>query len=275
MSETDREVASHLLDPHRPVDEKATLLREHLDWKTVVARGTGIRARHARALAMEALFEAAAEHAGGPQALTQVLQEIERFCAARAKKRQQDVKAIGAQLRQLKPGTAIRMCSNGQESTMVFLGMKRTRFVCEDADGQRFSVPADAFAGVVDEPIQRLSEKQRQQREVVRALAGRSYAAARHQILAGGAQLITACLEELAAALKRIETAPRGISRGIYAESLGVVKKVNPRDLALKDRIPKVLIELAQAGHEKAVVERVRAHADPRVRERVLAAINS
>ena len=105
-------------------------------------------------------------------------------------------------------------------------------------------------------------------RDLVREMGGRRSQQAKGEIVKHGAGILKILLDELAAALDRIENAPRGISAGVLGPALGPVKKVNPRDEAIVKRIPKVVGEIAKKTGTEKVRRRIKKYPNAEVRKR-------
>jgi hypothetical protein len=85
--------------------------------------------------------------------------------------------------------------------------------------------------------------------------------------------MLDCLLGELKAAMRRIEDAPSGLSSGVFRNSLGVIKKVNPRDEALVKRIPALVAELAKKNGINRVKKLVEQCSNAEVKELVNRAI--
>jgi len=117
------------------------------------------------------------------------------------------------------------------------------------------------------------SPEQVAHRVFIRSLIGKKRSQAWNLIVREGVKIVPALLDELNAALFRIENAPVGFSNGKYGPALGLVKKINPRDRALTKRIPEVMAAIV-IDNEKAR-ELVERHPVDSVRERCLRQVHA
>jgi hypothetical protein len=79
---------------------------------------------------------------------------------------------------------------------------------------------------------------------------------------------IKSLLNEMTKAYERIENAPVGFSQGLL--NLGLIKKVNNRDIALTKRIPLIISKLANVIGMKEVYKEIEKYNDDRVREKCI-----
>jgi hypothetical protein len=264
-----------LMNPSCPIERKAEELAEYLLWYKALGRNTGVPVSHSMSLAFRLLFESLPK--GDKKAkskLRSTLEAIQEYSEQIRAEKSAKKTEIAKELCTLLPGTPIRISYSGQLKTVTFLEFKRTRFIFEDSDGLRFSIPADAFMGIAaGKKLKRVSENVRYKRELVRALVGHSSAQARKEILNSGIVMLDCLLGELKAAMRRIEDASSGLSSGVFRNSLGVIKKVNPRDEALVKRIPALVAELAKKNGINRVKKLVEQCSNAEVKELVNEAI--
>ena len=96
----DEEIVRCLLDESCPIDEKAELLANRLAYHAALCRNMGMGVRVGRTIAIERLFEELPEgNIAKRKALVRVLDSIAEHHAERRAKREQEVKALGSQLR--------------------------------------------------------------------------------------------------------------------------------------------------------------------------------
>ena len=75
--------------------------------------------------------------------------------------------------------------------------------------------------------------------------------------------------------MNRIKPAPVGLSRGVFAQALGPVKKINPRDQSLVKRIPGIIAEIASNVGKEKVCAIISKCPNEQVRECCMRAIGS
>jgi len=258
-----------LLDASNTVEKKATALDSYLRWHESIGRNMRVGVYACRAAAARELSKAAQD--GGAEDVEKrvraSLNEIAQYKDKRKAERNAGVKARIAELRRLPSGTAIVINNEGNEDVVNLVEVKRTRFICEYEDGRLFNVPAELFIRIHEgTPPIRLTVVERENRELVRALSGRHNSVAREQILTHGSSIVPALLDELEAALTRIENAPVGLSQGALRNAIGPVKKINPRDQALVKRIPVVVKEITTQVGTSAVEKLLDEHRNSEVR---------
>lgn len=265
---TERECVEILLDSSRPIDQKAEAFSQYMSFHEAVGRNMG-SARLGKEMAVRQLFESLPKDKQTVrQTLIDVLGELVEYGEMRRTERQAGARHIVEKLRSLQPGTPIRVRNEDREERARFVEAKRARFVCEYSDGRRCSVPARFFLGVSKSTLPKaLSSAQREQRVLVRALSGRNSNFAREKILKQGVKIVPVLLDELAATFSRIEKAPRGFSHGVFAQTLGLVRKVNSNDRALTKRIPEVVEHIAWGRNKKTVKKLIEKHPHKKVRQ--------
>lgn len=276
MSSMDaRSCAEALLDAQRPLDDKAQMLSGYLQWHATIGSRMGVGARFGREVALQELVKALPGTAANEREhLKAMLHDINEHCRGQRVSAQKQAGAIRKQLQALAPGTPILVKDAHFRTPVAFVEVRRTRFVFEDADGRRFEASVNAIDRIVEgAPLSLMSDDQREKRELVRALAGGSFPEAREQILADGIASLDALIAELEAAFRRVEQAPVGMSKGLFASSLGPCRLISPLDQALIRRIPGVIAELAQQAGLAEVRQRLLASKNDKVFGTVEAAL--
>jgi hypothetical protein len=264
-----------LMNPSCSIEQKAEELAAYIHWYKAVGRNMGFGVRYSMPLAFRLLFEALPKGNEKAQSeLRSTLDAIRKHSEQVKSKRSDKKKEMAKELRSIPPGTPIKICERGKVKAVTLLEVKRTRFIFEDSDGRRFSISVGAFRGKAEgKKIKRLPEEIREKRELIRALAGRSSARARAEILKSGIGILNCLLDELKAAMQRIDEAPSGLSNGVFRNSLGVVKKVNPYDEALVKQIPKVVSVLAEKNGIERIQKEIEQYPDTDVKKCVIKAI--
>lgn len=264
-----------LMKPSCSIEQKAKELAEYFLWHRALGRNMGFPVSHSMSSAFNLLFEALPKGDKKTRSkLESTLEAIREYSEKVRAENSAKKNKIAKKLCSLLPGTPIRISHSGQLKTVTFLESKRTRFIFEDSDGLRFSIPSDAFMGIATgKKLKRVSENIRCKRELVRALVGHSSTQARKEILDSGIVMLDYLLDELKAAMRRIEKAPSGLSNGVFRNSLGSIKKVNPLDGALVKRIPALIAELAKKNGINRVKKLVEQFSNADVKDLVNKAI--
>lgn len=241
------------------IPEKAEWLMEYLDWHACIGRSVGCGVKLGRQAGLQALYDAL-PHRESKEELARVVSEIAQHCAHERQAQQATAKDDAKKLMAIHPGTAIVIKNGNKEDVVRLVEVRRTRFICEFPDGRHCSAPAQLFVKVHEgvSPKQ-LSDDERRQREMVRALAGSNHDVVMQEIVGAGVGIVRILLDELAAAIDRVENAPVGMNRGLLRNSIPVFKKVNPRDAALSKRIPPVIAAIAGRFKSDAVREQINA----------------
>jgi len=267
LAMNEQECLTKLIDSSSPVEDKVEMLAEYFRVSEAVAPNNG--GQDVGREVARGLTKRAAEQGGdNPATLEAALQAVFDHCK---QTQANHAKQVALRLRSLTVGTPVTIREGNCKRVVFFLEMKRTRFIVEFPDGRRFSVPVDAFAGVVEgETVRRLSDDVRKQRELVRALVGRSPSTAEAAILREGPEVVSALLDELAATNARIAGEPVGVSDGAPSSVSGPVGQVNVSDLALAHRIVAVIREIAAVVGGDLVRERVEQHPNEAIREQIL-----
>ena len=264
-----------LMDPSYPIEQKTEELAEYIRWSKAVGKTMGLGVCYSVPSALRQLYEALPEEDGKAQSeLEQTLDAIHEYSKHMKAKKSAKKKKLAEGLRSLAPRTPVKIRDRNWIRTVTFLELKRTRFIFEDTDGRRFSTSIEAFVGVADsKDLKLLPEDVRQKRNLVGALVGRSSAHARTEILNSGIEIFEYLLDELNAAIRRIEEAPSGLSGGVFRNSLGIIKKVNPLDKALVKRIPEVVGELAERIGTEKVQKELERYPDTEAKEYLMKTI--
>lgn len=238
-----------LLDSEQPIEKKAKCLCGFITWHDALSRNMHMSAEIGRSMAMAELRECLPQDDSAARAeLDTAIREVAAFQQDRARQRSARATANATRLYALRPGTAIVIQNESRQDVVRLVEMKRTRLMGEYPDGQRFSIPVSHFIRVHEgSPPSWLSEEQRQQRDLVRALAGPQFMFVTRGILASPENLVPAMLDELAAASDRIRNAPIGMSGGVLFAGLKV-RKVDPSDHRLVKRISQIARECLRIG---------------------------
>ena len=255
-----------LMDKAQPLEVKWETITEFLRIHSLVARRMGVPVTIGRITAWRTLFEGLSEQDSA--ALRQELDKVNEYSKTKRSARNQHAQELAAQLRAMTPGTAIVVRLRNQKLVVAFVSVQRTRFLYETDDGRQFSAPVQAFLEKASKKAVKLMPTEiREQREFVRALASRHRNAAYAEIRKNPGAYVAPLLDELAAALRRIDNAPIGISRGFFGASLGPCKIVNPADSSLVHQIPAMVAELADVLGIANMRRRVRVFPDAKVRD--------
>lgn len=254
------ELADILLSSKHSIAEKAKLFDDHLQWNDAFARNMKLSVHQMRKTAMSELYESLPnKNEKTRQQLDIVLDEIINYYVKQRKASDKKSKAIAMTLHSLEQNTPIIIKNNNREDVVRFIELKRNRFICEYPDGRRYSMPINFFIKQHKGKISsQLPQMEREKRDIVRGLgSSRYFESAKEVILKQGLNIVNILLDELAAAIERIDNAPTGLSRGVLSSCLGNVKKINPCDLALTKRIPQILTEIAKKEGKNKVFKQI------------------
>ncbi len=272
----EKDCLNTLLDDSSRIEEKAEALAEFIRAHEALARNMHISVVHGRSRAFQALYEALSKDDEQARSkLDGVFESVAEYYRRREEERRGRAKDLARALRQLQAGTAIVVEHHGRKETVALVQMNRTRFIFEYPDGRRFSAPVEAFVEAAEgEKVELLTDAERENRELARALAGRYSAQARAEILDRGAAMLDALLDELAATMKRINDAPVGLSRGVLGSTVGPVKSISPHDQALVKQITAVVCELTRRTPADRVVRKARNYPNHEVSQQILDALS-
>ena len=260
----------YLITPSNPIEDKAEYLSEYIQWHETLSRRMGTSVKNGRNAAMNQLNNQIDQHESYTNdQLEDVLKKILKHNQKIKQEHNANTKKITKKIKSLKPKTPIVIKNGNKEEVVLLIEMKRTRFICEFSDGRRCSAPVQVFIKEHEGKAPKmLSEEESEQRDIVRALAGGEFEQIRLWIIGMGIEIIPVLLKELEAALERIENAPVGLSNGLYRSSLGLLKRVNPRDQALTKRIPPIIADIAQKNGIEEVIKMIERYPNTAVRER-------
>ncbi|MGD0088304.1 MAG: hypothetical protein ABSE73_00095 [Planctomycetota bacterium] len=250
-----------LFDQALSIEQKARYLIDYLDWHARLG-GAG---SFGKEVAVRALFDSLPSRKEKQQ-LAAVLAEFNKHCDQQRHAQRAQARASIARLNDVPVGTWIVVKNGSREDVVCLIEVRRTRFICEFPDGRRATAPTQVFVRVHDgAPPVRLPNKERQQRELVRGLAGKDPMGATEDIFEQGPEILAILLEELGAAMDRVDKAPVGMNRGVNRDSVPFGKKVNQIDRTLVKRIPKVVALMARSYD---IWQQIAQYPNPRVQEK-------
>ncbi|MCY3019551.1 MAG: hypothetical protein NTW87_11055 [Planctomycetota bacterium] len=260
-----------LLNPALTIEQKANYLLDYLDWHACLG-GAGA---FGKKVALKALFDALPSRQE-KENFGRLLAAITRHVEQQREARKAETRTCATRLRDISPGTWIVVKNGTREETVCLLEVRRTRFICEYTNGRRMSAPCQLFVRVHDgQAPARTPDTERQQRELVWALAGVDPMGATEDIFEQGPALLAILLEELRAAIDRVDNAPVAMNRGINRCSIPFGKKVNPKDVALVKRIPQVVALIAAHYGSQQVRKQIVECPSQKVRELCQAAMEA
>ena len=130
-----------LLNNEVKTSEKADYVFKYLDYHaSILSSRIGLSRRKSRASAIRGLFDTLPEDQ--KIILIDIFNEIKTFTSQKRKAQAQET---AKNLKGLKEGDSIVINNGYDEDVVVFLELKRTRFLCEYPDGRKFSVPVGLF----------------------------------------------------------------------------------------------------------------------------------
>lgn len=223
---------------------KLNTLAEYLREHGVLGSRMGCRAARGREIGIALLFDALQEKVKR-DALHEVLRRLKVVAAQKGREAAERKRAAAATLATLEHGTPIVIRNGEREEILFFLKMHRTRFDAEHTDGRVASVPVVLFIRIHEsEAPARLPEAMARVRALVRELAEPHGRRVRDYILGHAEAMLVPLRDELQAAHERISNAPLGRSHSLLLP--GMVKKIDPADLRLVERIPAVISAIAE-----------------------------
>lgn len=271
-----QECVKILLDSSCSIDVKYERLSEYISWHEALGRNMRIGARLGRETAILELFKALPKKdRSAAQNLRNVLDEIVMYQKKLKEEYGAEAKDKAEKLRSLSPGTAIVIRRESKEDTVRFIELKRTRLICEYPDGRQYSVPTQLFIREhKGKAPKRLTEKESQQRELIRTLSGRQFKQTTEYILENSHEFLPILLDELESAIERVDDAPVGFSSGTLRHTMGLVKKVNPKDEALIKRIPLAVAGIAEKIGKGKVLKQIKKHSSTKVQNYCIKALS-
>jgi hypothetical protein len=139
----EQECATRLLDESLPIAQRAQLVSEFFSQRMASVPVTSANHRLLfREVVTSHITSVPAEQR---PALERALRETTRITEV---ERDQKSRQTALQLRSIAPGTAIVVRDHSGEKPVVFRAMKRTRFVFEYPDGERYSASLNCFVRV-------------------------------------------------------------------------------------------------------------------------------
>jgi hypothetical protein len=130
-----------LLNNEAKTSEKADYVFKYLDYQaSILSSRIGLSKRKSRASAIRMLFDTLPE--SQKRMLLDIFDEIKTFTSH---KRKAQAKETAKNLKGLKEGDSIVINNGYDEDVVIFLELKRTRFLCKYSDGRKFSVPVGLF----------------------------------------------------------------------------------------------------------------------------------